>query len=112
LALPAFDDAPARVLALLLPLSVFLIDTSLTLGCRILRKEKWWEPHVQHAYQRWARGIGRHMPVTLAYGAMTAMLVLALLASRSFSAPVTLAIIGAALAIEGAIWAGLRMRGP
>ncbi|MGY0633111.1 hypothetical protein [Luteimonas sp. A478] len=50
-----------------LPLSAFLVDASLTLGRRILRREAWWQPHVQHAYQAWARTLGRHVPVTLAY---------------------------------------------
>lgn len=112
LALPAFDGDPLRALALALPLFVFLIDTSLTLGCRILRRERWWEPHVQHTYQGLARRAGRHMPVTLGYGAATSVLVLALLASRSFSAPVLLAIIGAASMAGGAAWAWLRRRDP
>jgi hypothetical protein len=64
---------------LILPASVFLVDTALTLAGRMLRRERWWEPHVQHAYQSWARGIDRHGPVTLAYamatgGAVAAML--------------------------------------
>ena len=112
LCMPAFDGDPVRMAALALPLSVFLIDASLTLGCRILRREKWWEPHVQHAYQGLARRVGSHMPVTLAYGVATILPVLALLASRSFSAPVLLAIIGAVFVAGGAAWAGLRKRDP
>jgi|SRR5690606_29324758 len=57
-------------LLLLLPLSAFLVDASLTLARRMLRRERWWTPHVQHAYQAWARGSG-HVPVTLAYAAWT-----------------------------------------
>lgn len=52
---------------LVLPLAAFLVDASLTLGRRMLRGEAWWLPHVQHAYQGWARTLGRHVPVTLAY---------------------------------------------
>jgi UDP-N-acetylmuramyl pentapeptide phosphotransferase/UDP-N-acetylglucosamine-1-phosphate transferase len=51
----------------LLPLSAFLLDASLTLFTRILRGERWWMPHVEHAYQRWARCVGRHPPVTAGY---------------------------------------------
>lgn len=58
--------APAWPL-LLLPLATFLVDASLTLGRRILRRESWWQAHVQHAYQVWSRTLGRHAPVTLAY---------------------------------------------
>lgn len=59
--------APSRWPLLLLPLATFLVDASLTLGRRAWRRERWWEPHVQHAYQVWSRTLGRHAPVTLAY---------------------------------------------
>ncbi len=52
---------------LALPLSAFLLDAGLTLAGRIYRGEPWWRAHVLHAYQRWVRRTGRHMPVTLAY---------------------------------------------
>lgn len=52
---------------LVLPLAAFLVDASLTLGRRILRREQWWAPHVQHAYQVWSRTLGSHAPVTFAY---------------------------------------------
>lgn len=55
----------------LLPLSAFLTDASLTLLRRILRRERWWTPHAQHAYQAWARRSG-HTVVTLGYAAWTA----------------------------------------
>ena len=51
----------------MLPLAAFLVDASLTLGRRIMRREAWWQAHVQHAYQVWSRTLGRHAPVTLAY---------------------------------------------
>jgi UDP-N-acetylmuramyl pentapeptide phosphotransferase/UDP-N-acetylglucosamine-1-phosphate transferase len=51
----------------LLPLSAFLLDASLTLATRMFRGERWWMPHVEHAYQRWARYAGRHTPVTAGY---------------------------------------------
>ena len=57
---------------LLLPASAFLVDASLTLGRRILRRERWWEPHVQHAYQALARRSG-HTATTLAYGMWSAV---------------------------------------
>ena len=55
---------------LLLPLSAFLVDAGLTLLRRIMRREAWWTPHTQHAYQVWARRAG-HTTVTLAYAAWT-----------------------------------------
>jgi len=58
---------------LVLPISVFMTDASLTLLRRMIRGEKWWQAHVQHAYQHWARGKGSHVPVTLAYALGTAI---------------------------------------
>ncbi len=52
---------------LLLPVSAFLVDAGFTLSMRMLRGERWWAPHVQHTYQRWARRQGGHVIVTLAY---------------------------------------------
>lgn len=54
----------------LLALSAFLVDAGLTLLRRVLRGERWWEPHTQHAYQVWARRSG-HAIVTLGYVAWT-----------------------------------------
>ena len=52
---------------LTLPVAAFLVDATFTLVMRILRREKWWSPHVQHTYQRWATRRGSHVSVTLAY---------------------------------------------
>lgn len=68
------DGLPhAQWLWVLLPLSAFLADAGLTLTTRILRREKWWTPHVQHAYQCAARRVGRHGPVAAAYAVWTAI---------------------------------------
>ncbi|MCR6496149.1 hypothetical protein LJB71_07935 [Thermomonas sp. S9] len=63
---------PARWPLLALPLAAVLVDTGLTLLRRILRRERWWQPHLQHLYQRWARALG-HPRVTLRYAAWTAL---------------------------------------
>jgi hypothetical protein len=55
-----------------LPLSAFLVDAGLTLLRRVLRREAWWTPHTQHAYQGWARRRG-HVAVTSAYVGWTAL---------------------------------------
>jgi UDP-N-acetylmuramyl pentapeptide phosphotransferase/UDP-N-acetylglucosamine-1-phosphate transferase len=59
-------------LLLFLPFSTFLVDSGLTLLRRVARRERWWTPHDQHAYQRWAAGRGTHTIVTLAYAGWTA----------------------------------------
>lgn len=63
----AMFHAPVVWPLLWLPLGAFLIDALFTLAMRILRHEKWWTPHVQHTYQRWASRDGGHVNVTLAY---------------------------------------------
>ena len=67
--LAALPD-PGMAPLLILPLAPFLVDAGLTLGRRVLRGERWWTPHVQHAYQGWARRAG-HTRVTVAYGVAT-----------------------------------------
>jgi UDP-N-acetylmuramyl pentapeptide phosphotransferase/UDP-N-acetylglucosamine-1-phosphate transferase len=52
---------------LLLPISAFLVDAGFTLVMRMLRRERWWTPHVQHTYQKWASRNASHVGVTLAY---------------------------------------------
>lgn len=55
---------------LLLPLSAFLVDSGLTLLRRVFRKERWWTPHRQHAYQVRAAS-SSHMIVTFMYAGWT-----------------------------------------
>lgn len=71
----------------MLPLSAFLLDAGLTLLGRLWRGEAWWRPHTLHAYQRWARLGGSHVPVTLGYAAWTtlALLLLPLLRESSIA---------------------------
>lgn len=70
---------------LLLPLSAFLLDAGLTLGRRVLRGERWWTPHVEHAYQLLSRRLGRHGPVTAVYALWTACPLAVVMSSRDFS---------------------------
>jgi len=58
-----------------------MLDASLTLLRRMARGEPWWQAHVQHAYQRWARGAGTHVPVTLAY-ALSGVIAVALMLNK------------------------------
>ena len=59
--------AVSRGLLVLLPLSAFLVDASLTLAGRMLAGERWWLPHVSHLYQRWVRAGRSHVFVTGVY---------------------------------------------
>ncbi len=51
-------------------LGVFVVDATFTLLHRLRRGEELYEAHRSHAYQRAARRFGRHLPVTLAVGAI------------------------------------------
>lgn len=64
-------------LLVLLPLSAFLVDASLTLVRRMLAGERWWLPHVTHLYQVWVRAGRTHAFVTSVYGtfSITAVIV-------------------------------------
>nr|WP_233263037.1 lipopolysaccharide biosynthesis protein [Lysobacter profundi] len=98
----------ARAPALLLPLSAFLVDSSLTLLARMADRQRWWLPHTEHAYQHWARRLQRHGPVTAAYAVWTLAMVIIMLAANTQRLAVTMT----ALAVTGfaglAAWSALR----
>lgn len=54
----------------LILLGVFIVDATFTLLRRLLRGDKVYEAHRSHAYQFASRQFGRHLPVTLAVGAI------------------------------------------
>lgn len=91
-----------------LALSAFLVDAVLTLWARILRGERWWTPHLQHAYQRWAHRSGRHAPVTLAYALWTACAVATIVLIRGAGMGEGAVALGAGYAAAAAAWAWMR----
>lgn len=103
---PAERIAPSSWPLLALPLATFLVDAALTLGRRILRREAWWQPHVQHAYQVWSRTLGRHAPVTMLYAAwsiVAAAIMLGMTSTHRAFIIVSAAAAGWCL-VSGAIW--------
>lgn len=70
LALAMAVHPPIMWPVLLLPASLFLVDASMTLAWRVRHGQRWWQPHVQHLYQRLARRYG-HPRVTAAYAGWT-----------------------------------------
>jgi Fuc2NAc and GlcNAc transferase len=61
---------PAFFWAWLILLGVFVVDATLTLLRRLLRRQKLHEAHRSHAYQYASRKYGAHRPVTLAVAAI------------------------------------------
>jgi len=73
----------------------FLFDAGVTLARRIVRGERWYEPHRTHYYQRLVRLGLPHRRVTVVYwglGALAAVGVVAVASSGSPLAPLILAI--------------------
>jgi len=91
-----------------LPLSAFLVDATLTLGMRMLRGERWWTPHLQHAYQRWAARLGSHAPVSRAYALWTACGLATMVCLRNEQAGAGAVALGTGYAGAAVTWAWLR----
>lgn len=66
LSLQASWLAPRLLWVWLILLGVFIVDASVTLCRRVIRKEKFYQAHRNHAYQYASRCLGAHRPVTLA----------------------------------------------
>ncbi|MDH5833629.1 lipopolysaccharide biosynthesis protein [Luteimonas kalidii] len=90
------------------PLLPFLLDASLTLLTRMVAGEAWWRPHVQHAYQAWARALGSHLPVTLSYGAAAAVAAAVMFVVRSGSSALIMSTCLTFLLAGGLAWKRLR----
>src|SRR3546814_8785143 len=83
--------------ALILPL-YYLADATITLGCRALRREKIWQAHREHFYQRAVQRGRSHATVSRAVFGVNACL--AALALASLTAP-WMALVAAALVVAG-----------
>ncbi|MFD1041880.1 glycosyl transferase [Pseudoxanthomonas kaohsiungensis] len=111
LALAARDASAQKIpdaLVLVLPLSAFLIDASLTLGARMLAGEVWWQPHTSHLYQCWVKAGRSHTFVTLVYAAFSVVAVI--LASYLSGVAPWFAGGGVALWLSIALLAWVRLR--
>ncbi len=61
----------------LLLMALFVFDASFTLIKRILRREKFWEPHRQHLYQQAAQKGFSHLEITLFFVTVNMLLFIA-----------------------------------
>lgn len=102
----AAEASPGWPLSLL-PLAAFLVDAALTLVGRMLRGERWWTPHVTHAYQIWARRVG-HVPVTWGYGLWTATAVALWWLFRAENAVFITMVLLSWYTLSGLAWRSLR----
>ncbi len=86
-----------------LPVTAFVVDTAFTLAWRILNRERWWTPHVQHAYQRWARQMG-HGRVTTFFALFTAGTVGVWLIGRGTQPPFVILVFIICYTLAGCLW--------
>jgi len=70
LAISSANERPWLVWPWLILLSVFIIDSILTLMRRMITRARWYEAHCSHAYQHAARRWNSHLKVTLAIAAV------------------------------------------
>jgi len=89
---------------LLLPLSAFLADASLTLAARAAAGQRWWTPHAEHAYQFWARRLQSHQPVAFSYAGWTLMAVLIMFGARNEAGAFIMSIVTAVFVAASAVW--------
>lgn len=94
---------------LLLPPMAMLADAGLTLLWRIRRGERWWQPHVQHAYQRWSRRDG-HARVATGYAVWTFSAVAIMLAMLNWPPRPALGVALAVLLASAGAWRWLHRR--
>ena len=89
---------------LLLPLSAFLVDASLTLAARAVAGQRWWTPHAEHAYQFWARHLRSHQPVAFSFAGWTLLAVLIMFAARNWAGAFIMPVVTAVFVAACAIW--------
>lgn len=67
--------------------SAFLVDSGLTLGLRLLRRERIWQAHREHLYQHLAHASGSHLRVAAGYMAWNLVVALPVLVIGRILAP-------------------------
>ena len=72
------QSAPVLFWSWFILIGCFMVDATTTLVRRVRRGERFFEAHRAHAYQYASRRAGRHLPVTLACGAINLLWLLPL----------------------------------
>jgi UDP-N-acetylmuramyl pentapeptide phosphotransferase/UDP-N-acetylglucosamine-1-phosphate transferase len=97
-------------LALLIPLSAFIVDAGFTLSSRMLTGQRWMEPHTQHVYQRAVKAGSSHTRVTGVY-ILVGLVGAAVLVASVPLPPLQQAGVAAAWgALLACLWAVMRVR--
>ena len=88
----------------ILIMSVFFVDTTLTLLSRVFRGERWYTAHAQHVYQRLIAHGWSHCRVLLVYQAFNVMLVLPAIVLVENYPQFAMVTVGLTLLLLGACW--------
>jgi len=99
---------PALFWAWFILIGCFMVDATTTLVRRVRRGERFHEAHRSHAYQYAARRAGRHLPVTLACGAVNALWLLPLAAAVALGR--LDGVLGVAIAYSPLVWLAFRYK--
>jgi Fuc2NAc and GlcNAc transferase len=73
LVIASVRERPSLLWPWLILLSVFIVDSTVTLMRRLITGARWYEAHCSHAYQHAARRWGSHSKVTLTIAAINAV---------------------------------------
>jgi UDP-N-acetylmuramyl pentapeptide phosphotransferase/UDP-N-acetylglucosamine-1-phosphate transferase len=95
---------------LLLPPMAMLADSGLTLCWRVATGQRWWQPHVEHAFQRSSRRWG-HARVTIGYAVWTSVVIAIMLCVQGTRMPVALLVVACMGLLGVAAWIRLHRRG-
>lgn len=92
------------ILSLLMIFGVFILDTTTTLAIRLLKRERFWEAHRQHLYQRFVQLGFSHQTVTL--WCLVLMIICSVLATLSLAhRDMILSLVVIEIALFAAHWA-------
>ena len=94
---------------LILPPMAMLADAGLTLAWRMATGQRWWQPHVQHVYQRCSRRWG-HAWVTTAYAVWTCMSIAIMLCAQGLRMPGTLLVTAVMALLWSLAWFRMHRR--
>src|SRR5262249_6799262 len=89
----------------------FVADATVTLMRRVCRGDRVWEAHRDHAYQRLARTLGGHRPVTLG-GILLTVALASFGAAATFSASFFIPMFVCAAALLGVVLVAIERRAP
>ena len=102
------QSTPALFWAWFILIGCFMVDATTTLVRRVRRGERFFEAHRSHAYQYASRRAGRHLPVTLACGAINLLWLLPLATAVALGR--LDGVLGVVIAYAPLVWLAFRFK--